>query len=337
MSYGVRSWASGLALALWATAAWAEPSPSDRATARVLAEEAGEALDQKSYEIAADKFGRADALVHAPTLLLGLARAQVGLHKLVEAQENYQRIVREGIAPGAPPAFAKAMQDAQRELKAIAPKLAWVTVTLKEPGAGVVTVDGIELPKAAMGVKRAFNPGAHVFKAAADGYNPGATSIEVKEGETMAVSLVLEPLPASASAALTAPAVLPGDSGQPVASADASEPASAGASRQRMFGWIGLGVGAAGLVVGGVTGLVAMGRHSTLESECPTGKCHPPSGQDTINDFRSMAAVSTVGFIVGGLAAAGGAALLLTAPHPTQTGRVEPYIGLTSVGARVTF
>ena len=109
MSYGARTWASILALVLGASVARAEPSASDRATARVLADEAGEALDQKNYEVAADKFGRAEALVHAPSLLLGLARAQVGLRKFVEASENYQRIMREGVAPGAPPAFVKAL------------------------------------------------------------------------------------------------------------------------------------------------------------------------------------------------------------------------------------
>src|SRR3954471_15087061 len=104
--YGMGTWASGLVLLFAAGVARAEPSASDRATARVLADEAGEALDQKNYEVAADRFGGADALVHAPTLLLGLARAEVGLGKLVEASENYQRIVREGVTPGAPAAFA---------------------------------------------------------------------------------------------------------------------------------------------------------------------------------------------------------------------------------------
>jgi hypothetical protein len=335
MSYVVRSLASGLALFLVAGAARAEPSASDRATARVLADEAGDALDQKSYEIAADKFGRADALVHAPTLLLGLARAEVGLHKYVEANENYQRIIREGVAPGAPPSFVKALQDAQRETKAITPKLAWVTVSLKEPAASVVTIDGVELPKAAMDVKRAMNPGSHVVKASADGYNPTTTTIDMKEGESKAVTLVLDPLTSSGTPAPT-PATITTETAAPAATADASDDAASGASRQRTYGFIGLGVGAAGLVVGGVAGLVAIGRHNTLETECPNGKCQP-SGQATIDGFRSMAAVSTVGFIVGGVAAAAGGALILTAPHAKETGRVQPFVGFGTVGARVMF
>jgi len=320
---------------LYAGIARAEPSASDRATARVLADEGGEALDQKKYDVAADRFGRADALVHAPTLLLGLGRAQVGMRKFVEAQESYQRIVREGIAPGAPPAFARALQDAQRELKAIAPKLAWVTATLKEPATGTVTVDGVELPRAALDVKRAMNPGSHVLVASADGYGPATKTIEVKEGESTAVTLALEPGPASPGVPIATPTTST-DASLTTSTTPASSDESPGSSQQKTFGWIGLGVGATGLVVGGVTGLMAMARHSTLETDCPGGKC-PAGGQDKIDSFRSMATVSTVAFIVGGVAGVAGGALLLTAPRPAQTGRVDPYVGLGTVGVRGSF
>ena len=94
---------SGLGLGLlWASAALAEPSAADRATARSLAGEGYQALQDKDYATAADRFGRADALVHAPTLMIDWARALVGLGKLVEAQERYEQIVREGVDPKSP-------------------------------------------------------------------------------------------------------------------------------------------------------------------------------------------------------------------------------------------
>jgi hypothetical protein len=57
----------------------AEPSSADRATARTLAQQGYEALRDKQYAVAADRFSRANGLVRAPTLLRDLARAQVGL------------------------------------------------------------------------------------------------------------------------------------------------------------------------------------------------------------------------------------------------------------------
>src|SRR5882757_4345778 len=76
----------------------AEPTAADRATARTLAQQGYEALRDKNYTDAVDRYTRALAIVHAPTLLRDLARAEVGLGKLVDAHENYSIILREGVA-----------------------------------------------------------------------------------------------------------------------------------------------------------------------------------------------------------------------------------------------
>src|SRR5258708_34860215 len=74
-------------------------SDADRATARTLGQEGEQALESKDYKTAEDRFRRADNLVHAPTLMLGLARALAPQSKYADAQEAYNRIVRAGIAP----------------------------------------------------------------------------------------------------------------------------------------------------------------------------------------------------------------------------------------------
>jgi hypothetical protein len=76
-----------LVAALPSSLAHAEPSSADRVSARSLAAEGRRALRAGDFTTAADRFARADGLVHAPTLPLGLARAQVGLGKLVAAQD----------------------------------------------------------------------------------------------------------------------------------------------------------------------------------------------------------------------------------------------------------
>src|SRR3954447_24828622 len=92
-----------IALPLVITRAHADVPDADRATARELAEQGKEALDRRDFAVAEDRFRRADALIHAPTLLLGLARAEAGLGKFLAAQESYERILREGAAAGSPP------------------------------------------------------------------------------------------------------------------------------------------------------------------------------------------------------------------------------------------
>src|SRR4051794_32954254 len=117
-------------LALFAPVVFAEPSAGDRATARTLAQEGQQALEGKNYAVAIDKFSRADSLVHAPTLLLGLARAQVGLGRLVDAQESYNRIIRDGVAANSPHSWTKALDDATKEVAALPPRLPWVTISV---------------------------------------------------------------------------------------------------------------------------------------------------------------------------------------------------------------
>jgi hypothetical protein len=112
----VRRTVLALALVLIPATASAQVSDADKATARALAQEGQDALDRKDFTTAADRFTRAGEVVHAPTLALGLARAQVGLGKWIAAEETYRRVVRDGVPAGAPPVFAKAVADARREL-----------------------------------------------------------------------------------------------------------------------------------------------------------------------------------------------------------------------------
>ena len=87
---------------LFTLPAWAEANEADRATARALALDGHDALKKKDYATAADRFSRADSLVHAPTLVVDWARALQGLGRFVEAHEKYELVLREGIPPGSP-------------------------------------------------------------------------------------------------------------------------------------------------------------------------------------------------------------------------------------------
>lgn len=125
-------------LAVFLCALCAEPSiahaqsaDADRIAARAIAFEANAALMKKDYATAAAGFARAEALVHAPTLLLGLARAKVGLGKLVTARKAYARIVREGVPPHSPAVFSRAVEEAKNELAALEQRMSAVVVEEK--------------------------------------------------------------------------------------------------------------------------------------------------------------------------------------------------------------
>ena len=79
--------------------------------------------------------------------------------------------------------------------------------------------------------------------------------------------------------------------------------------------WIGISVGAAGLIAGGITAGLSAARLDELEEKCTTswqGDTHClPAEQSAYDDGRALADASTATFIVGGLALGVGIVALL--------------------------
>jgi len=297
---------------------------ADKATARELGQSGETKLAAEDFKGAEADFQRANALYHAPTLVLGLARAQAGQGKFVEAWESYHSIILEN--PTSSAVFAAALADAQKEIAKIETRRAKLTVNVTGATAPKVTIDDQPVRVEALGVPRLINPGAHVVKATADGMKTATQTISVTEGGAQNVAL-----------ALTA------DTSAPVAAAPSIEPdsTSSSGSWRKTAGIVAMGVGGAGLIEGAITGILAIGKHSDLAKVCTNG-C-PPTEDSTLSSYHTMGTLSTVGFIVGGVAAAGGAVLFFTAPKGSSgtitTGGVRwtPYVGVGSLGATGTF
>src|SRR5450432_458218 len=267
---------------LWAASALADPSAEDRATARSLAAEGYAALQTRDYSSAADRFSRADALVHAPTLMIDWARSLVGLGKFVEAQERYEQIIREGVDAKSPKSWQKALNDADVELSALKPRLAWVTISVSGSNEARVTIDGAPVPPAAIGVRRAINPGDRALRVVAKGYLAQKKTLQLAEGSDTVADFTLEPDPdqrAAASSELDA---------APVAAAP-SVP-----KRSPVPMYLAFGVGGAGILVGSVTGALALGKHSQLAKSCGSDGGCPPSESNNLHSYHTLTQVSTV-------------------------------------------
>ncbi|MEO8875400.1 MAG: hypothetical protein ABI461_07430 [Polyangiaceae bacterium] len=312
---------------------------ADKATARQLGLEGEDALNKKDYKTAEDKFKRADALYHALTLTLGLARAQAANGKLVAAQESYNRVLHEGAPAGSPPAFVRAVDDARKEVDAVSAQVAQVVVSVTGSDDPTVTLDDTPFPNAALGVKRPVDPGNHVVKATAKGYKPGEAHFTVAPAGEGTASIALEADPNAIVAQQPAGA----NHTEPPPVAPSSKPIN------KTIGYAALGVGAAGVVVGGIFGALALGAHGSLNDECPNGNC-PASKQDDISSYHTKGTVSTIGFIVGGVGLAAGAVLILTAPKThteaniesknnaaTRQAFISPYVGAGTAGVLGSF
>jgi hypothetical protein len=261
-----------------------------------------------------------------PTLLLGLARSDAKIGRYVAATETYNRIVRQGTTSGAAQVFVDAVSDARREIEPLLPKIASVTITVTGCDNPKVTVDDVPISTAALGVKKPVDPGTHAVKATAAGCEPGQASFSVEEAKSAEASIALTKLPAAAA--------------PPPSAAEAREGQGGGAeqgssSSLRTYGYVALGVGAAGLLAGGITGGIALGKHGTLGDECKGGVCTSKQAKADLDSFHTMTSISTVGFIVGGIGLAAGGVLLLTSPSSssTKSASITPTIGLGSIGA----
>jgi hypothetical protein len=114
-------------------------------------------------------------------------------------------------------------------------------------------------------------------------------------------------------------------------------------SGQRTAGFVVGGVGAAGILLGAITGLMTISKKSTITGtdhcnlttkQCPTGV-----GTSDISSAQTTGTISTIGFIVGGVGLAGGAVLIFTSPKKTDTAALAPRValGALELGPRTTF
>ncbi|MCC6645486.1 MAG: hypothetical protein IT374_07955 [Polyangiaceae bacterium] len=272
----------------------AAPSDADKAQARQLTQQGLDQLAKQDFSGAFQSFTKANKLYSAPTVELGLARSAVKVGRLVLAQEVYQRLSREQLPPGSPAAFVDAVRVAAKELAELAPRVPALTVQIVKPAGAKeprVTVDGEPLSSAALGSPRPIDPGPHKVRAEADGMQAAEAEVIVAEGKRDAsVTLTLQPL-SGATPVAAPPAASPPPAAPP-------EPAPASKGKTHPGAYVGLGVGAVGVLVGAVFGLKAMGKKSDLNGACVDGKC-PPSAEGTHDSFKSAATLSTIGFAVG--------------------------------------
>jgi hypothetical protein len=164
------------------------------------------------------------------------------------------------------------------------------------------------------------NPGHHVVVGRA-GLAEGRQEVDVAEGQKKDVVLSLSE---------TAP---PPPLAPPVVAAEPGH-APAGDSHRLLYASMVVGgVGVVGIVTGVATGIVTLSDKGSLTTACgPSHQC-PPSSFGTLDSANTMATVSTVALIAGGVCAAAGVTGFVLAkrashaddaPRPEVTAWVAP-------------
>jgi hypothetical protein len=341
---------STLTTSLVAPAAFAQDQPQAEsiAAARSLGMQGIKMADAGDCHGAIEKLSRAESLYHAPSILGRLGECQVKVGQVVMGTENLNRVVREQLAANAPKAFKDAQERAKGVLNSALPKIAHLTVRVDPPDAKPqVTVGGAAIPPALIGIERPTDPGTHELVVSAPGYLQQKSTVTLAEGGSQEVAVKLEKDPAAAIATTPPPPTAPAPI---ITTGPTAPPADTAPKKSHTLAYVALGVGAAGLAVGGVTGFLALGKKGDLKG-CEGTRC-PSSQQDTLDSAQSLATISTVGFTVGFVGVGLGVVLLLTGSNSSSAGpgrskvakreplghvHVEPWIGTHSAGVSGTF
>lgn len=338
----------GLVLSRPAAAATDE----EKAGARAAAMEGLAAYNEKRWAEVLDLFTRAEELVHSPMHLLYIGRAHVELGNMVRAQEALMKASRQKLDPDSPPAFERARDTAAEELKALEPRIPYITLKLEGAtrDAVTVTMDGDKIPSALVGVRRPVDPGNHTFEASGPGVQATPVTVSVSEAEKKEAVLVVK-IDQAAAAAAAAKKENPAGSDKATGAAAGAGgppgqdegPAEEGPNALRIASYSALGVGALGFGLGIGFGLKANSKRDEANSLCDSRGC-PESQKDAINAADSAAnsasTMAVVGFVLGGVGLAAGATLfVLSTPKekPPNAAFVRPWIGVGSAGVSGRF
>lgn len=303
------------AVALAISHAHAEPTAEERAAARTLFDEGRALMASGKYPEACPKLEESLRIDPGVGTQYNLADCQEHTGKLASAWANFL-----DAASRARAAKQDERADAAKErAQALAPRLAKIVILARDP-AGTLTVkrDGVVVNKAVWGTAVPLDAGDHVISAAAPGKISWQSIVTVKD-EGSSLTVTVPPLADAPAAKAVGP--------KPV-------PADRGLGGQRIAGIVIGSAGIVGLGVGIGAGLLAKSKYDDSLAYCPDpdkpNACTAPA-KPLREGALSAGTASTVAFVVGGVALAGGVVLFLTAP-----GRGEPRQAIRTVGVQAS-
>jgi hypothetical protein len=293
---------------------------ADKALAEEMFRQGQTLMQEQRYAEACPKFAESQRLDPGTGTLLNLGVCHEREGKLASAWAEYNEVITLAQRDGRQDRVAYARE----RIAAVEPRLSRLKIDLP-PSADApgleVRLDGNLMGRPALGVAVPVDPGPHEISVSAPGKRAWKGTVIAPEGpgKVAIVLPALEDAPDEAAAPVA-----------PVAAATSPQPTSdrrrGDGKTQRVVGFVLGGVGIVGVGIGTVFGLSAISQYNeSNESGCNGNDC-TAAAAEIRRDAQSAGTISTVAFVVGGAALAGGAVILLTAPRgasSTATARVR--------------
>jgi len=296
----------GGALVLWAPIAQGQ----NTAAAEALFDKGVEEMQAGRYATGCPALEESYRLDPMPGALYALAECDMKWGKLATAVARYQDYlgVVWRLEGRARTRHEQRAAEVREEIARLAPQVPKLTLVLPKdaPAGTVVKRNGVELKGASLGTALPVDPGEHVVSVQAPGGKEQEIRVKVEPGDRKRVELVAE-MPRQPEEPLRPAPVIQ----QKPSSGDAPE---APEKPDRTLAWVFGGVGAAGVAVGSVTGVLVLGRKNKVTEECDGAAC-TAEGKAAADSGRDLAMVSNVGFAVGVAGVVTAVALVLTEPN----------------------
>lgn len=296
--------------------------------ARALFGQATAAYGREDYARARALFAEAHAIEPGAATWRALGFCDFHLQQYVPAVTELRAALAE-------PRNSKALTAEQKRqvdelLRQIDPHVGHLTVVV-QPEHATLELDGAAVADHDLWAL----PGSHTLTVRAFGHQPNTVAVTFDAGREQQLSVSLSPLPPrSASVAAVTPAEPvrsePDAPAPSVARDDTrADPAAAGITRAV----IGLSIGGAALIAGGVTGYISATKTADVKERCDQGHC-PLDSRDALSRANTLANVSNISFAVAAVGVAYGIFELLTLPD-AEPERAQASVRLDLTGTGV--
>ena len=273
----------------------------DPVAATELFTQARELLKQGELEKACALFSESLRLDPAVGTALNLAECEERRRHLTRALRSWQQAIN----------LAEATKDergavARERLEALSPRVPRLTVVLA-PGAPEGTVvlrENVRLGDAILGRPLPVDPGKHVITVRAPKHEDVHLTVVLDEGEAKTVTAKPGPLIEATPIATPKPPEV--DEG-----IDEGE-------GQRTMAYVLGGVGAAGVLVAAVSGVVLMNERNVVDENCDEENRCNDTGLKAADNGKLLVPINTIAWVVGAAGLGAGAYFYFTAPPAPQ-------------------
>jgi hypothetical protein len=278
-------------LFLFALSAAAQAPEGQTEAAKAVFEKGKTLFDAGKFPEAADAFREADRIQHSWKLLYNIGQCEMLAKRHSLALEAFERYLSEGGGD----IDAARRDEVLGEVVRLREMVGFADV--RAPDGAVITVDDVERGRAPLPGPVTVDAGVeHRIVAMKDDEAVLNRVVRVSGGQTLVVD---------------AQSGAPGETAEPTPEpTPVAETEAPGPNPRAVWGWTAVGVGAAAIIAGAVTGSLALSKNSDIKDNCAGGDCLPPWHDEV--DKRDRLALSTDVLLPTGAAVAIVGVLVLT-------------------------